>query len=196
MLALAMPYLFVLSCLLLSVCRTHPYILSTEKLIPEYFVKDVGGGVAGYLLDSHPWQESYLLFHFFKHLLPTGSGKVFFSSSFSHCYHSSQGGGRGTLCVGECVEGDDCVATGDAGHDDKNKSIEDDDDDENDDWDDHANDDDHIASPQKSNGELMFSGEISGLTPGKHGFHVHQVANNIQDCCHQMPIHDCFHHAQ
>ena len=129
---------------------------------------------------------------------PLSAGKGVFLLHFDiDCYYySSQGGGRGSLCVGECVEGDDCVATGDAGHDDKNKSIEDDDDDENDDWDDHANDDDHIASPQKSNGELMFSGEISGLTPGKHGFHVHQVANNIQDCCHQMPIHDCFHHAQ
>ena len=29
------------------------------------FVKDVGGRVGGHLLDSHPWQESYLLFHFF-----------------------------------------------------------------------------------------------------------------------------------
>lgn len=42
----------------------------------------------------------------------------------------------------------------------------------------------------------MFSGEISGLTPGKHGFHVHQVANIIQDCVHQMQIQGCFHHPQ
>ena len=198
MLALARPYLFILiSCLLLFVCRSHRKILSTEKLIPEYSVKDVGGGVADHLLDSHPWQESYLLFHFLQtSLFPQALGRGIFSSSFSHCYCSSQGGGRGTLCVGEWVEGNDCVATGDDDHDDENKSIEDDDDDDNEDWDDNANDGDHIASPQKSNGELMFSGEISGLTPGKHGFHVHQVANIIQDCVHQMQIQGCFHHPQ
>ena len=130
MLALARPYSFVLSCLLLFVCRSHRKILSTEKLIPEYSVKDVGGGVADHLLDSHPWQESYLLFHFLQtSLFPQALGRGIFSSSFSHCYCSSQGGGRGALCVGEWVEGNDCVATGDDGHDDENKNIEDDDDD-------------------------------------------------------------------
>jgi len=39
-----------------------------------------------------------------------------------------------------------------------------------------------IVLQQKSNGELMFSGEISGLTPGKHGFHVHQNGSLGNSC--------------
>ena len=32
-------------------------------------MKDVGGGIADHLLDSHPWQESYIFFSIlFKHL--------------------------------------------------------------------------------------------------------------------------------
>merc|ERR1712173_424191 len=39
-----------------------------------------------------------------------------------------------------------------------------------------------IVLQQKSNGELMFSGEISGLTQGKHGFHVHQNGSLGNSC--------------
>ena len=89
--------------------------------------------MAGKFIFSFPFFQTFPF--------PTGTGKVFFLLHYHiviiplypiiHYYYPSQGGGRGTLCVGEWAEGNDCVATGDDGDDDE--SIEDDDDD-NDDW--------------------------------------------------------------
>jgi Cu-Zn family superoxide dismutase len=44
-----------------------------------------------------------------------------------------------------------------------------------------------ILLQAKEGDETVIKGEISGLTPGEHGFHIHQYGDSTQGCISAGP---------